>query len=136
MKYHFNVPGIFVWISHILLGTFLIYNGYMILNKKPLSQIESLVLIIIGSIGILYHIHLWYNHAFHHQHFDNTTKVVANLGNKKYDVTPFVDNHPGGSVINKVNGRNLEEVWKEYGVSWHMNNTRVKNVLKNLEIKS
>ena len=87
MKYHFNVPGIFIWISHIFLGAFLVYIGYMMLNKNPIRQIESLILIVIGSVGILYHLHLWYNHSFHHQHSDNNKinknkKVFANLEKK------------------------------------------------------
>ena len=135
MKYHFNVPGIFVWISHILLGAYLVYVGYMILNKKPLSQIVSLSLIVIGSIGVLYHLHLWYNHSFHHRHFSNTKKIITKLGNKKYDITPFVNNHPGGSVIKNAANKDLEKVWEKFNVSWHMSNPNVKNVLKNLEIK-
>ena len=133
MKYHFNVPGIFVWISHILLGIFLVYVGYMILNKKPLSQIVSLSLIVIGCLGILYHIHLWYNHSHHHH--SNNSKLITKLGNKKYNLTPYVNNHPGGSIIKNAKNKDLKKVWEKFNVSWHLSNPNVQNVLKNLEIK-
>ena len=47
--------------------------------------------------------------------------------NKVYNVTKFVDEHPGGYIILKAGGKNLEEVWKENGVSWHMTNKIVQD---------
>ena len=44
--YHFGVSNELVWASHILIGIFLVYVGYQILNKKPLPQIISLTLIL------------------------------------------------------------------------------------------
>ena len=46
---------------------------------------------------------------------------MANLVTFKgetYDITDFIPNHPGGSVIQKAIGNNLEDVWKENGVEW------------------
>ena len=66
---------------------------------------------------------------------NNSEKFISYLGNKKYNLKRFIKNHPGGSIIKKAIGKNMNEVWKKYGVSWHMKNKRVKNVLNNLEIK-
>ena len=54
--------------------------------------------------------------------------------NKVYDVTKFVDEHPGGYIILKAGGKNLEEVWKENGVSWHMTNKIVEDELNKYQI--
>lgn len=51
-----------------------------------------------------------------------------------YDLTKFVNEHPGGSVILNAAGKNLEEVWKEFGVGWHNNNTSTKNILEKYKI--
>ena len=58
--YHFGVPGSLIWTSHIILGLFFIYLGYLIQEKKPVSKFIGTSLIVLGSIMILYHAHLWY----------------------------------------------------------------------------
>ena len=50
--------------------------------------------------------------------------------NNVYDVTDFIAKHPGGAVIKKALGKDVEKVWENNGVSWHTQN---KNVLKMLE---
>lgn len=57
--YHFGVPGTLVWITHILFGLYFVNIGYKTLNKKPLKQIDALVLIITGVVMSLYHAHIW-----------------------------------------------------------------------------
>ena len=51
-----------------------------------------------------------------------------------YNVTDFVKNHPGGNVILKSGGKDLEKVWEENGVGWHNKNNSVKNALKKYNI--
>ncbi len=58
--YHFGVPGPLIWTSHILFGLFFIYLGYLIQEQKPVSKFIGTSLIVLGSIMILYHAHLWY----------------------------------------------------------------------------
>lgn len=55
---------------------------------------------------------------------------------EKYDIEDFIKNHPGGSVINNAIDKNLEEVWKEYGVSWHLNNSRVMETLQKYKVEN
>lgn len=55
---------------------------------------------------------------------------IVTYKNNTYDITDYIKKHPGGSIIKKALGRDLEDVWKEYNVSWHMKNS---NVLKRLE---
>jgi len=59
-KYHFGVPNEAIWSSHILMGLFFIYVGYELIMKRKLSIPVALVLIVLGAMGALYHIHLWY----------------------------------------------------------------------------
>ena len=58
--YAFGVPGIAVWIQHIVLGILLFYIGYVGVTTGEISTNMSLLLIISGSLGGLYHLHLWY----------------------------------------------------------------------------
>ena len=54
--------------------------------------------------------------------------------NNVYDITNFVKNHPGGSIILNAGGKNLEEVWNEYGFDWHMEDNSVIKILKKYKI--
>ena len=60
MKYHFGVPGIAVWIQHILSGLLLLYIGYQGLTTGKISKNMSLILVVVGVLAALYHLHLWY----------------------------------------------------------------------------
>ena len=62
-KYHFGVPNELVWSSHILIGLFLVYVGYGLILHRKMSTPIALVLVVLGAIGGLYHLHLWYNHT-------------------------------------------------------------------------
>ncbi len=50
--------------------------------------------------------------------------------NNVYDITNFIDKHPGGRIILGSGGKDLEQVWKDMGVNWHNTNN---HVLKELE---
>lgn len=65
-----------------------------------------------------------------------TTQNIAFYKGKKYDLSPFLSKHPGGAIIQKAIGKDLETIWKKNNVSWHMANVKVLNKLKELEIKS
>ena len=56
------------------------------------------------------------------------------LGKNVYDVTKYVNQHPGGSFILKAGGKDLEKVWKENGFGWHLQNSTVMNKLKDFKI--
>lgn len=62
-KYHFGIPNETIWISHILMGLFFIYIGYELLMKRKLPIYISLVLVVLGALGALYHLHLWYEES-------------------------------------------------------------------------
>lgn len=51
-----------------------------------------------------------------------------------YDLTSFVNKHPGGSIILKAGGQDLEKVWEEMGVLWHLENNMVKKHLDEMKI--
>lgn len=50
--------------------------------------------------------------------------------NDVYDITDWVKKHPGGRIVIKAGGKDLEKVWKDMGFEWHMTH---KGVLKALE---
>jgi uncharacterized protein with NAD-binding domain and iron-sulfur cluster len=54
--------------------------------------------------------------------------------NEVYDLTDFVNDHPGGSIILNSAGQDLEEVWYDFGYEWHMSNNNVMRVLKKYKI--
>ncbi len=71
MNYHFGVPAIAIWSTHIILGIYFCIVGYMMLNNMKLPQIVSLSFIVMGVLMMLYHAHLWYdsrNHKKNHKH--------------------------------------------------------------------
>jgi uncharacterized protein with NAD-binding domain and iron-sulfur cluster len=51
-----------------------------------------------------------------------------------YDITDYIDEHPGGSIILNCGGKNLSDVWESNGVSWHNNNSYVIESLKKYKI--
>jgi len=72
--------------------------------------------------------------------FDLFKKLPLNLGltreqvkehkyviykNNVYDISHFIKDHPGGSLINFGLGNDIEEVWNKYFVSWHSKNPKV-----------
>ena len=63
-KYHFGVPYEIVWLSHILMGIFFVYIGYKLVMHKKIPEYLALVIVVIGSTGGLYHLHLWLDHLF------------------------------------------------------------------------
>ena len=57
--YHFGVPAMLVWVSHILMGIFFLYLGYLIVEGKKLDKWLGILLLLIGVIAALYHVHIW-----------------------------------------------------------------------------
>lgn len=54
--------------------------------------------------------------------------------NNVYDITEFINNHPGGSIILKAIGKDLEDVWTDHNVLWHINNPSVIKTLEKYKI--
>lgn len=57
--YHFGIPGPLIWAFHILFGIFIFYLGYQALSAKKMSKASAVLLIVLGSMAALYHVHLW-----------------------------------------------------------------------------
>lgn len=58
--YHFGIPGYLVWTSHILIGLYLIYVGWVLYDKKKLDKYSPIILIVVGVLAALYHAHIWF----------------------------------------------------------------------------
>ena len=82
------------------------YNTFDIMKRIPINNIE---------------------------HF-NHKQLITTYKGKKYDLTDFVNKHPGGNIIMKAHNNNLEEIWEEYGHSWHKKNPRVIQYLEQHEL--
>jgi hypothetical protein len=61
--YNFGIPGYVIWMTHVLIGLLLIYVGYQTLYKQPINDKISILLIVMGSLAITYHLHLWIFHS-------------------------------------------------------------------------
>lgn len=57
---------------------------------------------------------------------NKVTDAWVTFRNNVYNITDFINNHPGGVVIMKALGKDLEDIWPQ----WHMTN---QNVLKTLD---
>jgi uncharacterized protein with NAD-binding domain and iron-sulfur cluster len=51
-----------------------------------------------------------------------------------YNLTEWIPKHPGGRIIIKAGGKDMEQVWKEIGLEWHMKNPRVIKELEKYKI--
>lgn len=60
-NYHFGIPCYFIYFTHILMGFFFTYIGYLIIEKKNVDKWIAISLIVIGVLAVLYHSHLWYD---------------------------------------------------------------------------
>ena len=60
MQYSYGIPGPVIWTFHVLIGLLLLYVGHKALNNQPINQMISVILMILGTLVILYHGHLAY----------------------------------------------------------------------------
>jgi len=94
------------------------HNLYEIMKEIPLNGIEHFSSYTIDEI------------SKHDSIDDLWTYYEGNV----YDITDYVDEHPGGSIILNCGGKNLSDVWKEYGYEWHKKNDYVMDVLEEYKI--
>jgi hypothetical protein len=64
MQYSFGIPGPAIWLTHIIIGLILVYIGYNLLNNKEIGQPLIIGLIVVGTLVILYHAHLFYYYTY------------------------------------------------------------------------
>ena len=57
--YHFGVSSEIIWSSHILMGLFFVYIGYELIMHKKIPEYLALIIVVLGAVGGLYHLHLW-----------------------------------------------------------------------------
>ena len=58
--YHYNVPGIVIHMIHLIFGIWLAYIGYKKITNQSISDYNYPILIGLGSLVIVYFIHLLY----------------------------------------------------------------------------
>ncbi len=61
--YAYGLPYQLVQSLHLIIGALLVYVGYQLLNKKSVGQNVTLVLIVLGSLAFVYHLHLLYTRS-------------------------------------------------------------------------
>ena len=87
--------------------------------------------------------HSWRGYGpFYYNVFDIMKRIpiIENFGNnitfykgEKYDLTPYINKHPGGSIIKNAIGKNVEEVWEQYGVKWHLKKQSCNEAFKRIK---
>jgi cytochrome b involved in lipid metabolism len=65
---------------------------------------------------------------------NNKDDAWVTFRNNVYNITDFIKDHPGGSIIFKSLGKDLEDVWSENNVLWHINNPHVIKTLNKYKI--
>ncbi len=58
-SYHYGISGPVIWLSHIIIGLFLTYFGYVSMKNVKLPDYVYISVIVIGVLAILYHTHIW-----------------------------------------------------------------------------
>ena len=58
--YNFGVPGPVIWTTHIIIGLFLFYAGYQLYQKKSLTPVMTVTILVLGALAALYHAHLMF----------------------------------------------------------------------------
>ncbi|MDA7663823.1 hypothetical protein N8569_00815 [bacterium] len=58
--YHYNIPGIVIHMIHLIFGVWLAYIGYKKITNQSISDYNYPILIGLGSLVIVYFIHLLY----------------------------------------------------------------------------
>jgi multidrug transporter EmrE-like cation transporter len=59
--YNNDIPCSVIYSSHILMGIFFAYIGYLMIEGKKIDKWISISLVVIGVLALLYHSHLWYS---------------------------------------------------------------------------
>ena len=65
---------------------------------------------------------------------NNINSLWTIFRNNVYDITDYVNKHPGGKIILQAGGKDLEKVWKEMGLEWHLKNSNIINYLEKFKI--
>jgi cytochrome b involved in lipid metabolism len=73
--------------------------------------ISFLIVFVIMAFG------LYYKYFFtkdEEKHIEKDDRIIVTFGDGKYDITDFLDEHPGGrNVLIKKNGKDIEKAMKD-----------------------
>ena len=59
-----KMEGLLIYVFHIIMGSFLVYLGYELLNGHKLNNKLILLIIVLGSLAIAYHSHVLFLSLF------------------------------------------------------------------------
>lgn len=59
IKYYGGLKGPIIWTTHILMGIFFAYIGYLLMNNKPVPKPMAIVVLSLGLLAVVYHAYLW-----------------------------------------------------------------------------
>ena len=114
-----NIPSEHSWRGY---GPFY-YNTFDILKKIPIKKSCQ-------KIETFQNTFTLEEVAKHNTVNDLWTYYKGNV----YNLTDWVPKHPGGRVVIKAGGKDMEKVWKEMGLEWHAKNTRILEILEKYKI--
>lgn len=62
-------------------------------------------------------------------------QIIATYKGNRYNLTEWAPQHPGGShYIESANGKDLQELWEERGLMWHMDEQWIMDILEQYKI--
>ena len=65
-----------------------------------------------------------------------SNQIIATYKGNKYDLTEWAPQHPGGShFIKSANGKDLQELWEARGLTWHMDEQWIMDILEKYKIE-
>ena len=76
--YHFGVPGMAIWIGHIIMGVFFAYVGKQLLDGM-VSRNIALTIMILGVLAVVYHTHLAIYNYMYENDMGNDKKLEEEL---------------------------------------------------------
>lgn len=59
MSYSFGIPSFVIYSTHIIVGLYFVFLGYLLMNSVKF-RLHSIILIGLGVLMFFYHLHLWY----------------------------------------------------------------------------
>ena len=77
--YRFGVPGVAIWIFHILLGLWFVYVGRKALNDGIMTKNTATIILVIGALAAVYHAHIAIYEMYLKKDEQNEMKLQAEV---------------------------------------------------------
>lgn len=128
-----------VWM-HIVIYGIMAYLGVLAAAKhtRKLSKLSgkgSMTTYIVVGVVLLVLLYVYTKgcgeNAVQMNEISSNNQIIATYKGNRYNLTNWAAQHPGGKTfIEDANGKDLETLWNEKGVSWHMDQPWIMDILE------